>query len=60
LLALDLADAGFDFSVLREFRARLLQHGATERLLARPLCQTSCRLNNPSYEFEVKITSCLI
>src|SRR3954453_1851836 len=37
LLALDLADAGFDFSVLCEFRARLLQHGATERLLARLL-----------------------
>ena len=37
LLALDLADAGFDFSVLCEFRARLLQHGAAERLLARLL-----------------------
>jgi transposase len=37
LLALDLADAGFDFSVLCAFRARLLQHGATERLLARLL-----------------------
>src|SRR3954471_24595894 len=37
LLALELADAGFDFSVLCEFRARLLQHGATERLLARLL-----------------------
>jgi transposase len=37
LLALDLADAGFDFSVLCEFRARLLQHRATERLLARLL-----------------------
>jgi transposase len=37
LLALDLPDAGFDFSVLCEFRARLLQHGATERLLARLL-----------------------
>ena len=37
LLALDLADAGFDFSVLCEFRARLLQHAATERLLARLL-----------------------
>src|SRR3954454_9154750 len=37
LLALDLAAAGFDFSVLCEFRARLLQHGATERLLARLL-----------------------
>ena len=37
LLALDLADAGFDFSVLCEFRGRLLQHEATERLLARLL-----------------------
>jgi len=37
LLALDLADAGFDFSVLCEFRSRLLQHGATERLLGRLL-----------------------
>src|SRR3954451_19444175 len=37
LLALELADAGFDFSVLCEFRARLLQHRATERLLARLL-----------------------
>ncbi len=36
-LALDLADAGFDFSVLCEFRGRLLQHAATERLLARLL-----------------------
>jgi len=37
LLALDLADAGFDFSILCEFRARLLQHVATERLLIRLL-----------------------
>ena len=37
LLALDLADAGFDFSVLCEFGGRLLQQGATERLLARLL-----------------------
>ena len=37
VLALDLADAGFDFSVLCEFRGRLLQHGATERLLGRLL-----------------------
>ncbi len=37
LLALDLANDGFDFSVLCEFRARLLQHGATECLLARLL-----------------------
>src|ERR671920_1289491 len=28
LLALDLADAGFDFSVLCEFRSRLLHHEA--------------------------------
>jgi transposase len=37
LLALDLADAGFDHSVLCEFRARLLEHGARERLLGRVL-----------------------
>ena len=37
VLALDLSDAGFDFSVLCEFRARLLRHGATERLLTRVL-----------------------
>src|SRR3954463_1573155 len=37
LLALALADAGFDHSVLCEFRARLLQHKATERLLERVL-----------------------
>src|SRR5215218_4540027 len=33
LLALSLADPGFDPSVLCEFRGRLLQQGATERLL---------------------------
>jgi IS5 family transposase len=37
LLALDLADAGFDYSILCEFRGRLVQHEATERLLARVL-----------------------
>lgn len=37
LLALDLADAGFDFSVLCEFRVRLLEHEAGERLLTRLL-----------------------
>jgi transposase len=37
LLGLDLADAGFDHSVLCEFRGRLLRHGAAERLLARVL-----------------------
>jgi transposase len=33
LLGLELADAGFDFSLLSEFRARLLAGGAEERLL---------------------------
>jgi transposase len=37
LLALHLADPGFDHSVLCEFRRRLIQQGATERLLARVL-----------------------
>ena len=37
LLALDLADPGVDHSVLCEFRARLLEHQAGERLLARVL-----------------------
>src|ERR1700712_2086188 len=37
LLALDLDDAGFDHSVLCEFRGRLLGHGATGRLLGRVL-----------------------
>jgi hypothetical protein len=37
LLALELADAGFDHSVLCEFRDRLLRHKATERLLERVL-----------------------
>src|SRR5215204_1739698 len=37
LLALDLADAGFDHTVLCEFRARLLAGDASERLLARVL-----------------------
>ena len=37
LLALDLEDAGFDFSVLCEFRARLLGHAAAGRLLDRLL-----------------------
>lgn len=33
-MALDLADPGFDHSVLCEFRARLLDHEVGERLLA--------------------------
>ena len=37
LLALDLDDAGFDFSVLCEFRARLLERDAAGRLLDRLL-----------------------
>jgi transposase len=37
LLALDLADSGFDHSVLCEFRGRLLGGDAIERLLARVL-----------------------
>ena len=37
LLALDLADPGFDHSLLCEFRGRLLGGDATERLLARVL-----------------------
>ena len=37
LLALDLADPGFDHSVLCEFRTRLLEHEAGERLLTRVL-----------------------
>lgn len=36
-LSLDLEDAGFDFSVLSEFRGRLLGGGAEERLLGRML-----------------------
>ena len=37
LLALELADAGFDHSVLCEFRVRLLQHDTGGRLLDRLL-----------------------
>ena len=37
LLALDLANPGFDHTVLCEFRSRLLQHAASERLLTRVL-----------------------
>src|SRR3954447_15976803 len=37
LLALELADAGFDYSVLCEFRGRLIEHKAGERLLGRLL-----------------------
>ena len=33
LLGLELSDAGFDYSVLSEFRNRLLEHSAEERLL---------------------------
>lgn len=37
LLAFDLADPGFDRSVLREFRGRLLGNEAVDRLFARVL-----------------------
>jgi len=37
LLALDIIDPGFDLNLLCEFRGRLLQHGVSERLLARIL-----------------------
>src|SRR3954454_7359256 len=37
LLARDLANPGFDHTVLCEFRSRLLQHAASERLLTRVL-----------------------
>lgn len=37
LLALELTDPGFDASVLCEFRARLIEHNATEQLLEIPL-----------------------
>jgi transposase len=37
ILGLDLTDDGFDHTVLREFRDRLLEHGATARLLTRVL-----------------------
>src|SRR4051794_34980426 len=37
LLGLDLTDEGFDHSVLCEFRGRLLDHKASERLLSRVL-----------------------
>ena len=33
LLGLDLSDPGFDYSVLSEFRSRLIYHGAEERML---------------------------
>jgi transposase len=37
LLGLDLTDPGFDASVLSEFRARLVEHHAEQRLLERML-----------------------
>ena len=37
VLSLDLTDSGFDFSVLSEFRGRLLAHGAARRLFDRLL-----------------------
>ncbi|HMN29800.1 MAG TPA: transposase [Caldilineaceae bacterium] len=43
LLGLELSDPGFDFSVLSEFRARLLAGGAEARLLAK-LLERCCEL----------------
>ena len=39
VLSLELTDSGFDFSVLSEFRGRLLAHGAERRLFDRVLEQ---------------------
>src|SRR5258708_29329920 len=39
VLSLELTDSGFDFSVLSEFRGRLLAHGAERRLFDRLLEQ---------------------
>lgn len=39
VLSLELTDSGFDFSVLSEFRGRLLAHGAEHRLFDRLLEQ---------------------
>ncbi len=36
LLGLELTDPGFHYSVLSEFRERLIEHGAEQRLLERP------------------------
>jgi transposase len=41
VLSLELTDRGFDFSVLSEFRGRLLAHGAERRLLERVYAETS-------------------
>lgn len=40
-LSLELTDEGFDFSVLSEFRQRLVEHAAGERLLNKMLAQFS-------------------
>jgi transposase len=39
VLSLELTESGFDFSVLSEFRSRLLAHGAERRLFDRLLTQ---------------------
>ena len=43
-MGLELTDDGFDFSILSEFRQRLLQHGAEQRLF--DLVLTLCRERN--------------
>jgi transposase len=42
-LSLELTDAGFDASILSEFRSRLVAHGASERLLGELLEQFKAR-----------------
>ncbi len=48
LLGLELTDAGFDASVLSEFRARLIEHHAEERLLEKMLIVSSEKVLTPS------------
>src|SRR2546428_11725045 len=52
LLSLELTDPGFDFSVLSEFRDRLLAGGAEERLLEKMLerCRARGLLTAPGQE----------
>jgi transposase len=51
LLGLDLADPGFDHSVLCEFRGPLLGGDATERLLAHDLIALICGVRRHPFTF---------
>ena len=44
LLSLPLSNSGFDFSVLCEFRARLVEHGKAEQLLNQLLQQVQAQV----------------